>query len=177
MSGIIKKKILVLGLEKSGKTSIVLNFVGKFNLSDYISLKNSKTPNLVNLEKDNIKFSIWDFPGKETYRNEFLENSKNYLIDTGEIFFVIDIQDIENYDLALKFLQEIIEKLIEYNLTVEFTFFLHKYDHDLFERFPDLKIEKIENLISRIKQLIPSEEFHEIYKSTIYTLMDKIHMY
>ncbi|MFX1345969.1 MAG: ADP-ribosylation factor-like protein [Promethearchaeota archaeon] len=172
-----KKKILVLGLEKSGKTSIVLSFIGKFNLSDYISLENSKNPNIVVLEIDNIKFSIWDFSGKETYRNEFLKNFNNYIKDTEEIFFVIDIQDLNSYDLALTFLQDIIEKLKEFNLTVEFTFFLHKYDQDLFERIPSLKIEKIDNLIARIKQIIPAEEFHEIYKTTIYTVLDKIHVY
>ncbi|MFW9942400.1 MAG: ADP-ribosylation factor-like protein [Candidatus Thorarchaeota archaeon] len=172
-----KKKILVLGLEKSGKTSIVLSFIGKFNLSDFIFLEESKSPNIVELEKDKIKFSIWDFCGKEPYRNEFLKNFNTYIVDTEEIFFVIDIQDINSYDLALTFLQDIIEKLKEFNLTVEFTFFLHKYDQDLFERIPGLKIEKIDNLIARIKQIIPPEEFHEIYKTTIYTVLDKIHVY
>ncbi|MFX1601057.1 MAG: ADP-ribosylation factor-like protein, partial [Promethearchaeota archaeon] len=88
-----KKKILVLGLEKSGKTSIVSSFIGKFNLSDFISFNNTRSPNIVKIEKDNIKFSIWDFNGKEAYCNEFLKNFNNYIIDTEEIFFVIDIQD------------------------------------------------------------------------------------
>ncbi|MFX1467089.1 MAG: ADP-ribosylation factor-like protein [Promethearchaeota archaeon] len=172
-----KKKILVLGLEKSGKTSIILNFIGKFNLSEFISFNNNRNPNIFKLEKDNIKFNIWDFKGKEVYRIEFLKNFNNYIIDTEEIFFIIDIQDLKSYELALKFLQEIIEKLKECNHRVDFTFFLHKYDHDLFERFPDIKIEKIESLIERLKQIIPSEEFHEIYKTTIYTVLDKIHIY
>ncbi|MFX1310912.1 MAG: ADP-ribosylation factor-like protein [Promethearchaeota archaeon] len=172
-----KKKILVLGLEKSGKTSIVSSFIGKFNLSDFISFNNTRSPNIVKIEKDNIKFSIWDFNGKEAYCNEFLKNFNNYIIDTEEIFFVIDIQDLKNYDLALNFLQEIIDKLKEFNLKIEFTFFLHKYDHDLFEQVSDINIEKIENLIGRIKQIIPPEDFHEIYKTTIYTVLDKIHIY
>jgi GTPase SAR1 family protein len=172
-----KKKILVLGLEKTGKTSIVLSFSGKFNLSDYGSFNDIKSPNIVTVKKDDIKFSIWDFNGKEVHRNEFLKKFDDFIVNTEEIFFVIDIQDVKSYELSLKFLQEIIQKLKKLNLKVEFTFFLHKYDHDLLERFPDLSIEMIENLIERIKQIIPSEDFHEIYKTTIYTVLDKIHVY
>ncbi|MFW9895773.1 MAG: ADP-ribosylation factor-like protein [Candidatus Thorarchaeota archaeon] len=173
----IKKKILVLGLEKSGKTSIILHFIGKINLSDFFSLNNTKNPNIFNLEKDNIKFSIWDFKGKEAYRNEFLKNFNNYITDAEEIFFVIDIQDFKKFDLTLTFLQEIIDKLKELNLRIEFTIFLHKYDNDLFERVSDINIENINTLIEKIIQIIPPEVFHEIYKSTIYTVLDKIHIY
>lgn len=35
----------------------------------------------------------------------------------------------------------------------------------------------INNLIVKIKEIIPPESFHEIYKSTIYTVLDKIHVY
>ncbi|MFW9902241.1 MAG: ADP-ribosylation factor-like protein [Candidatus Thorarchaeota archaeon] len=172
-----KKKILVLGLEKSGKTSIVLNFIGKYNISDFFSYNNTKNPNVVKLESDNITFCLWDFNGNEADRNEFLKNFKKYIVNTKEIFFVIDIQDLKRYDLTLTFLQEVIKKLQDLSLKVEFTFFLHKYDRDLFERFPEIKEEKIESLIRKIKQIVPPEEFHEIYKSTIYTVLDKIHIY
>ncbi|MFW9823640.1 MAG: ADP-ribosylation factor-like protein [Candidatus Thorarchaeota archaeon] len=172
-----KKKILVLGLEKSGKTSIIMHFIGKFNLSDFFSLDNTINPNIFNLEKDNIEFSIWDFKGDEAYRNEFLKNFNSYITDTEEIFFVIDVQDLKKYDLTLSFLQEIINKLKDINFRLEFTIFLHKYDNDLFERVSDINIEKINALIERIIQIIPQEEFHEIYKTTIYTVLDKIHVY
>ncbi|MFX1409348.1 MAG: ADP-ribosylation factor-like protein [Promethearchaeota archaeon] len=171
------RKILVLGLEKSGKTSIVLSFIGKFNLSDYISLNETKSPNIIKFEKDDLKFNIWDFNGKEVYRNEFLKNFNDYIIDTKEIFYVIDIQNLKSYELTLKFLQDIIEKLKNLNIKVEFTFFLHKYDQDLFEQFPDINIKIIENFIGRIIEIIPPEDFHEIYKTTIYTVLDKIHVY
>ncbi|MFW9827888.1 MAG: ADP-ribosylation factor-like protein [Candidatus Thorarchaeota archaeon] len=172
-----KKKIIVLGLKGSGKTSIVLNFIGKFNLSDYSSNINVKSPNILKLKKRNIEFSIWDFNGEESHRKEFLTNFNNYIIDTEEIFFVIDIQDLKSYESALNFLNDIIEKLHKLNIKVEFTFFLHKYDHDVFKRFPHINNEIIENLIGRINELIPPESFHEIYKTTIYTIIDKIHIY
>ncbi|MFX1364015.1 MAG: ADP-ribosylation factor-like protein [Promethearchaeota archaeon] len=172
-----KRKILVLGLEKSGKTSIIFNFIGKFNLSDYNSIKNTQNPSSIKLEKDNIIFSIWDFNGKEIYRNEFLQHFNEYIIDTKEIFYVIDIQDLKGYELTCKFLEQIIKKVEKLNIKIEFTIFLHKYDHDLFDRVPEINLEKIDSLIERIKQLFPSEAFHEIYKTTIYTILDKIHLY
>ncbi|MFX1573656.1 MAG: ADP-ribosylation factor-like protein [Promethearchaeota archaeon] len=172
-----KRKILVLGLEKSGKTSIVLNVIGKDNLSNFISLKESKSPNIVTFERDNLIFKIWDFRGKEVDRYEFLKNFNELIDGTKEIFYVIDIQDIKNYELTLNFLQQIIEKLKKLNLKTEFTFFLHKYDPDLFEQFPEINIEVVDSLIGKIKQIIPLEAFHEIYKSTIYTILDKTHIY
>ncbi|MFX1242151.1 MAG: Rab family GTPase [Promethearchaeota archaeon] len=172
-----KKKILVLGLEKSGKTSIMLNFIGKFNLSDYNSYNNIKSPSIVKLESGNTEFDIWDFKGEEVYRNEFLNNFDDCINGTGEIFFVIDIQDLNRYDLVIKYLREIINKLKSLSLRVDFTFFLHKYDHDLLKRFPNINNEMIENLITKIKQIVPKEDFHEIYKTTIYTILDRIHVY
>ncbi|MFX0020091.1 MAG: ADP-ribosylation factor-like protein [Promethearchaeota archaeon] len=172
-----KKKILVLGLEKSGKTSIVLNFIGKVNLSNYITLNKYKSPNINVLETDDLIFNIWDFCGKEVKRNEFLTNFEEYIINTEEIFYVIDIQDLKSYELTLKFLQEIIEKLKKLKIKVEFTFFLHKYDHNLFEKLPSISIEIIDNLIAKIREIVPSEDFHEIFKTTIYTVLDKIHVY
>ncbi|MFX1277166.1 MAG: ADP-ribosylation factor-like protein [Promethearchaeota archaeon] len=177
MTSLKKKKIIVLGLEKSGKTSIVFNFIGKFNLSDYNSLGDTKSPNIFTLEKSDIEFSLWDFKGEEVYRNEFLNNFNSYINNTREIFFVIDVQDSTRYDLAIKFLQTIIMKLKRLNLKVEFTIFLHKYDNNLFERFPDLKREMIQSLIERIKQIIPSDDFHEIYQSNINMILDKIHIF
>ena len=172
-----EKKILVLGLEKSGKTSIVLNFIGKINLSNYLSLNELESPNIVELKKGDLKFTIWDFQGKDVNRNDFLENFNKYIINTEEIFYVIDIQDSKNYELSLKFLHEIIEKLNKLKSRVEFTFFLHKYDHDLFEHYPNINMASIDALIGKIKQIIPQEYFHEIYKTTIYTIIDKIHIY
>ncbi|MFX1313289.1 MAG: ADP-ribosylation factor-like protein [Promethearchaeota archaeon] len=171
------KKILILGLEKSGKTSIVLNFIGKTNLSNYIPINESKSPNIIIFEKDNLKFKILDFRGNEGNRNEFLKNFNEIINDTEEIFYVINVQDFKNYELALNFLQEIIERIKKLNMKIEFTIFLHKYDPDLFEHFQQINIEIIDSLIGKIKQIIPKESFHEIYKTTIYTVLDKIHVY
>ncbi|MFW9989440.1 MAG: ADP-ribosylation factor-like protein [Candidatus Odinarchaeota archaeon] len=172
-----ERKILVLGLEKSGKTTIILNFIGKFNLSDYISLDETNNPNIIKFEKGGLKFIIWDFNGKEIYRNEFLQNFNDLIINTKEIFYIIDIQDVKSYELTFKFLQKIIDKLKKLNMKIELTFFLHKYDHDLFKRFPDINIETIDRLIERIKNVIPPDVFYEIYKTTIYTVLDKTHVY
>ena len=171
------KKILVLGLDNSGKTSIVFNFIGEINLPNFISLKETKKVNIVNLEKDNFNFKILDFGGKEIYRNEFLKKFNEYIIDTEEIFYVIDIQDHERYESTLNFLKEIIKRLKTMKYKIEFTFFLHKFDNNLFELNPNINDGIINDLIEKIRKIVPSEEFHEIYKSTIYTVLDKIHVY
>ncbi len=166
-----------MGLDNSGKTSIVLTFIGNSNLSNFNNLDATKSPKMNKFEKYDLDFYIWDFGGKEEYRNEFLKNFNKYINETEEIFYVIDVKDLERYDLALNFLNEIIKRTKLLNIILEITIFLHKYDQNLFEMNPNLTETTINNLIVKIKEIIPSQYFHEIYKSTVYTVLDKIHVY
>ncbi|MFX1258250.1 MAG: ADP-ribosylation factor-like protein [Promethearchaeota archaeon] len=173
----ITKKILVMGLSNSGKTSIILNMLAKDNLLDYISLNPTEGVKVRNLKKGSSFFSLWELGGEDVYIKEYLEDFEKYIIDTEEIFFVIDIQDVDKYDKALNYLKKIIDIIKSRKNVVEITIFLHKNDHDIFKKFPDINETKIDNLINRIKTIIPPNFFHEIYKTTIYTLLDKVHVY
>lgn len=171
------RKILVLGLDNSGKTSIILTFIGKSNLSYFTNLKDTNSPKIINFERNDSNFNIWDFGGKEEYRNEFLNNFNKYINETEEIFYIIDIQDLKRYDLTIDYLNEIIKRIKLLNINMEITVFLHKYDHDLFEINPNITETNIDNLIVKIKEIISSDYFHEIYKTTVYTVLDRIHIY
>ncbi|MBN1800566.1 MAG: 50S ribosome-binding GTPase [Candidatus Lokiarchaeota archaeon] len=171
-----KKKILVLGLENSGKTSLILNFLGKDNIMEYISLVPTLKDNINVLRKGDSSFVLWELGGQEKYVKECLENFDNYLPDTEELFFIIDIQDVEKYDKALKYLEEVVSKLRSSKLTIEITIFLHKNDHDLSEKIPQIT-NMVENLILKIKSIVPANFYCEIYKSSLYISLDKVHMY
>ncbi len=172
-----RKKILVMGLENSGKTSIIFNILGKDNLLDYFKISPTKGFSIQNVEKGNSKFILWEFGGQEASIREYMKNFKDNTIDVEEVFYVIDIQDADKYDKALEYLKMIIDNLIILDLSIEFTIFLHKNDHDLFEKFPSLSDLTVENLILKIKEIIPSNFYFEIYKTAIYTVLDKIHIY
>ncbi|MFX1274762.1 MAG: ADP-ribosylation factor-like protein [Promethearchaeota archaeon] len=173
----IGKKILVMGLENSGKTSIILNILGKDNLLEYIKINPTKGYDIKSLKKGDLNFILWDLGGQDNSIKEYLDNFKNYITDTEELFFVIDIQDMNKYNKALSYFKKIIDNLKLLNIKVEVTVFLHKNDHDLYDKFPDINKIVIDNLISRIKELIPTNYYYEIYKTTIYTVLDKVHIY
>ena len=104
---------------------------------------------------------------------EYLDNFEEYLKEAYKIVYVIDIQYKERYDLALDYFKRIIERIERFRSNIEITIFLHKYDPDLEDLRPDINEKSIEQLISRIKQLIPDGIYFEIFTSTIYTVFDK----
>ena len=171
------KKILIIGLDNSGKSSIVLSIIGKMNLINYLSLDPTLGPDITNFEAHDSKFNIWDLGGQISYREEYLENFDEFINGSSKIIFVIDIQDMQRYDLALEYLENVIKKIQQKNLDIDISIFLHKYDPDLNEIHPEITEEIIQELIQKIKNLIPSNFFMEIYKTTIYTIFDKTLVY
>ena len=153
------KKILIMGLDNSGKTSIVMNLIGKSNIRNFVNLEPTKGPDIINLIKLNSKFNIWDLGGQKIYRDEYLKNFNDYIIETEKIIYVIDLQEPERYELALEFLIEIIKKIEKHGYHIDFTFFLHKFDKDLNEIQPNLNDNLINNLIKNIKSIMPSNFF------------------
>ncbi len=167
------KKIIIVGLDNSGKSSIVLSIIGKMNLINYLSLNPTFGPNVTNFESINSKFNIWDLGGQESYREEYLENFEDYITGSSKILFVIDIQDVQRYEIALKYLENILNKIKQMSLEVDLSIFLHKCDPDLKEIHPEITEDIIQELIQKVKKLIPAEFFFDIYKTTIYTIFDK----
>ena len=172
-----KKKILIMGLENSGKTSIILNLLKKDNLTDYISVNPTRELNINTLKRGNSAFSLWELGGQKSFIQKYLENFEDYINDTEELFFVIDIQDFSKYDSALDYLEKVIIELGKMVNAVEITVFLHKFDHDIYDKNPQINETLIDNLIAKIKSLIPSNHYFEIYKTTIYTVLDKAHIF
>lgn len=166
-------KILVLGLDNSGKTSIVLNLIGKTNLLDYISLKPTLGADIVQHEINDSIYSIWDLGGQEAYREEYLDNFEDYIKEARKIVYVIDIQDNQRYELALDYFKNIMEKVENLDETIEITIFLHKNDPHLEGSRPDINEQTTDHLINEIKKLIPDKIYYEIFTSTIYTVFDK----
>ncbi|MHA1229883.1 MAG: ADP-ribosylation factor-like protein [Candidatus Helarchaeota archaeon] len=167
------KKIVFMGLDNSGKTSIVLSLKKDVNLLSYYSLTPTHGVDIVNIETQGKQYSVWDCGGQETYRQEYLKN-QNYLSNVDKIIYVIDVQDIERYDTALKYLSNLIDLLKSRNISVKLSIFLHKFDPNL-EEDPNFSDDKIKtNLIDKIKTIIPSDFEYDIFKTTIYTVFHKI---
>jgi len=170
----VSKKIVLLGLDNSGKTSIVKCLKGIKNLSSFNTPKPTRGHKINRFNTYGADFSIWDFGGQITYRDEFFVNFNEHIKETDKIIFVIDIQDRERYEVALEYLTKL-NSLIQKNQTiVDLSIFLHRYDPDLESFNKEINEETIEKYIDKIKGKIFFDIPCKIFKTSIYTVFQKL---
>ena len=166
-------KILFVGLDNSGKTTIVHSLQGIKNLPSFCNTKPTEGLNIENIQAFDSDFTIWDLGGQETFRNEYLKDFQKYIIGCNKLIYVFDIQDTKRYDLALEYFEHIIDLLKE-NSDLEIWIFLHKYDPDLNKTRPDIIKKFYDNIKQKIKERMKKTDFfYKIFKTTIYALFEK----
>ncbi len=167
------KKILVLGIENSGKTSIVLSLTRNTNLLSYCNLKPTVDIDRIKHVDLGTEFSIWDFGGQKKFREKYMKNLEDHFRGLDKLIYVIDVQDVEKYDLSLEYLEEIVEKLKTVKNEFELLIFIHKFDPNLNDD-PNFSDEKMKSsLFDKIPKIIPSNFNYKIFKTTIYTVFQK----
>ena len=170
------RKIMIMGLDNSGKSSILLSLREDTNLLSFLSLKPTRG---VNIEKFNIPQSnmiIWEFGGQDQYRQDYLENFDRYFDDVDNIIYIIDIQDIDRHELSLQYFKEIVDLLKQNNMKVDISVYCHKHDPHLAkqEKFKNVDTLTAPDLIKKIRQIIPLDYKYKFYKTSIYTVFDTI---
>lgn len=167
------KKILVTGLDNSGKTSIILSMQGNNNLLSFYSLRPTQHVKVETIEAPDMTFYLWEVGGQSKYRKDFLANFTQYSEDIEKIIFIIDIQDQDRYNMAIQYLEKILQNFIQNEINIKLVVFLHKFDPKLLD---DLQYspKALENgIVKQIKLAVPSLFPVEIYKTTIYTVFQK----
>ncbi len=162
-------KIVVMGLDGSGKTALILSLMGHKNLLSFYSLQ--PTPGLQTIQ--DIRATFWELGGQVVYREEYLHNPRHYLEGTDRLIFVIDVQNISRYQEALEYLRQILAPLMNEKLLSNLIVFLHKFDPilDHPEDFTDAKVH--ERLVGKIVAMVPPTINCQIYKSSIFTVFQK----
>lgn len=168
------KKIVIMGLDNSGKTSIVMCLKGVKNLSSFNAILPTRGFENVNFSALGSEFNIWDFGGQQKLREDYLKNFNDHIKGTSKLIYVIDIQDEKRYDTALEYLTEIIKLLRKNKIFLEFSLFFHKFDPDLEILRKEIKEEVIQSLIKDIDDIIPPDFPFVIYKTSIYTVFQKL---
>ena len=180
MSGTIKdqenKKIMIMGLDNSGKSSILLSLREDTNLLSYLSLKPTKGVNIETFKIPESNMIIWEFGGQGQYRQEYLKHFNRYFDEVDNIIYILDIQDMNRHELSLEYFKEIIDLLKQNNMRVDITLYFHKYDPNLTKQEKFKNVDKINtpNLIKKIKKIIPLDYKYKFYKTNIYTVFDTI---
>jgi len=180
MSSIIVKqkpiKILLVGLDNCGKTSIILSLRESTSVKSLDSPKPTLGVNIENFEYKNQVISLWECGGTETYRNKYLENFHKYFGMTDKLLFIVDVQDRIRYDLALDYLEKIIKLLEKERKSPTLSILLHKYDPNITEQQEFKNLHKDLNLtvIKQIRKIIPSNINYTILKTSIYTDLKEV---
>jgi small GTP-binding protein len=172
-STIKAKKVLIMGLDNSGKTSIVLCLRGVKDLSSFSSLNPTRGLKTNKFQALGSEYSIWDFGGQEQFREGYLNDFQNHIIETNKFIYVLDVQDKKRYDISLDYLDKIVILLRKYKVNIDFSIFLHKYDPDL-EFTKEFSDKVVPDLIRNIKELIQNDFTYQIYKTSIYTVFQKL---
>jgi len=167
------KKILIMGLDNSGKTSILLCLRGIKNLLSFYSIKPTKGADVVSFKISNSNYNIWDFGGQEAFRNEYLDNFNKYAIGASKIIYVFDIQDVKRYSLALDYMENVIQLLQKSKESIDFSIFFHKFDPDIEKYNKNINKKTIREMIDQLKKRIPSSFNYSIHKTSIYTIFEK----
>ncbi|MHA1820657.1 MAG: ADP-ribosylation factor-like protein [Promethearchaeota archaeon] len=139
------KKIIMLGLDNAGKTSILSILQRKYSIIK--SLLPTRGVSRQSLRFLGTDLVCWEFGGQVSYRDMYLSRPELFF-EADLVIFVIDTLDYERYNEALDYLFKIVNKIKEIGEDIPYIVDLHKFDPDV-EEHPEL-IKKRAELIDKI---------------------------
>ena len=90
-----KMKIILSGLDNSGKTSFIISVDRKF--SKLIGLKPTMGADVSSIEALGTTIFLWDLGGQRRYQERYLDKAQIYLFEADLLFYFIDIRDEERF--------------------------------------------------------------------------------
>lgn len=154
-----KPRILLMGLRRSGKSSIQKVVFHKMSPNETLFLES--TNKIVKDDINNssfVQFQIWDFPGQIDFFDPAFD-SEMIFKGCGALVFVIDARD--DYIEALTKLNKTILKAYEVNKQIKFEVFIHKVDGIS----DDLKMETQRDIRQRATDDLADAGFDRIHLS------------
>lgn len=144
-------KIVFLGLDFAGKTSILKILEGSYSGLDQI--KPTKGTNRTQWEILGFNIITWDLGGQKQYRDEYLANYEQVLDETNLLIFVLDMQDGDRFNEAGAYFDDILNALDTLNIKCPLILCLHKSDPDIVSSAPIItNLNWVTNLFSDYSQ-------------------------
>lgn len=144
------KKILMIGLDNGGKSSILAILQQKFSI-----IKNLLPTRGVKREKlDFFGFPLisWDLGGQAAYReNLYFNRPELFFTEVDLILYVVDIQDPDRFEEAADYFKQVLDVMKELEEVTPILVVLHKSDQD-FRRTLEWKknIKKVKDLFNPV---------------------------
>ncbi|XP_018324641.1 ras-related GTP-binding protein C [Agrilus planipennis] len=154
-----KPRILLMGLRRSGKSSIQKVVFYKMSPNETLFLES--TNKIVKNDINNssfVQFQIWDFPGQIDFLDSTFDSDMIFG-GTGALIFVIDAQD--DYMEALNKLNLTVTKAYKINPNIKFEVFIHKVDG----LGDDFKMESQRDIHQRATDDLADAGFDQIHLS------------
>ena len=124
-----QKKLLLIGLDNGGKTSILAVLQDKFSIIK--SLLPTKGVKREKLEFFGYPIVSWDLGGQVQYREKYYFNKPEiFFTEVDLILYVIDVQDAERFQESAEYFQQVLEALTELNEKAPVLVVLNKSDQD-----------------------------------------------
>lgn len=126
LGGVVKPRIMLMGLRRSGKSSIMKVVFYKMSPHETLFLESTNTVEKSDIENSSfVQFQIWDFPGQIDFFQEDV-NSDQIFSGCSALIFVIDAQD--DFAEALNKLRSTVVGAHKVNPSMKFEVFIHKVD-------------------------------------------------
>ncbi|XP_028653375.1 ras-related GTP-binding protein D isoform X1 [Erpetoichthys calabaricus] len=172
----VKPRILLMGLRRSGKSSIQKVVFHKMSPNETLFLESTNKICREDVSNSSfVNFQIWDFPGQI----DFFDPTFDYEMifrGTGALIFVIDSQD--DYVEALNRLHLTVTRAYKVNPDINFEVFIHKVDglsddHKI-EKQRDIHKRANDDLADSLERIHLSFYLTSIYDHSIFEAFSKV---
>ncbi len=172
------KKILMVGLDNGGKSSLLGILENHFSILQEIM----PTKGVSREKLDFFGYPIisWDLGGQVQFREKlYLEKPELYFSNADLIIYVLDIQDEDRFNETALYLSEILKNLNQMNEYPPFLIVFNKSDPDFAETAKwtyhvELNKEKFKSLFERYKGFKYTYRYTSIYnKETVTSMFSK----
>ncbi len=154
-------KAVFTGIANAGKTSILRVLDKQFHrLANLVPTKGVER-SLSSI----LGFPVtkWDLGGQEQYREEYLSQDSEALLEADLMVVVVDIQDSDSYKDALDYYTEVLKRLKENDEDPYIIICLHKADPEVYQKFK----EDITKLMKSFEEL-SKDRTHKFFVTSIY---------
>ncbi|TXT59117.1 MAG: hypothetical protein BAJALOKI2v1_250023 [Promethearchaeota archaeon] len=163
------QKIVVLGLDNAGKTSLLSTFGGRLGIEDLASLEPTRGVKRNEIDAEDMKFYIWDFGGQVDHRSQYLEDPEKYFSGIDLLIYVIDVRDKERYKESLNYFKNIFNILKELGEDPYCLIFIHKYDPEI--KNDEEILSDVKELKTEMKEVLEKRSHrYEFYLTSIYSM-------